>query len=153
MKTFKLHKEQKLVATIDQVWDFFSSPKNLDQLIPDNMGFKIISSNPLDEMFQGQVIEYKVSPIFNIPLYWKTLISEVEFKNHFIDVQIKGPYKLWKHKHVFKQENGYIIMIDKLEYALPFGLLGSLANQLYIKNKLEEIFQYRFEKVNQLFHN
>lgn len=153
MKTFKLHTEQIINASLEEVWDFFSSPENLDNLTPNNMGFEITSQKPVPKMFEGQIIEYKVSPVLNIPLHWKTLISEVKESEYFVDEQLEGPYKYWRHKHIFKAiDDNTVKMNDELEYALPMGPLGNIAHTLYVKNRLKEIFDYRFEKVDQLFN-
>ena len=101
MKTYKLIRKQKLHISIDEAWEFFSSPNNLELITPDNMGFNIISEQPIPDMFQGQTIEYKVSPVLSIPLYWKTKITEVIKNESFTDMQIKGPYKFWRHVHKF----------------------------------------------------
>lgn len=138
---------------MDTIWSFFSSPENLNEITPDNMGFNIITPRPIPEMYEGQVIEYKVSPLLNIPLYWKTEITEVRDKEYFIDEQRKGPYKLWRHKHIFEDKGDYVLMIDELEYALPLGILGVLAQKIFVKNRIEEIFNYRFEKVEELFNS
>ena len=152
MRTYKLERKQKLKATITEVWDFFSNPENLDLLTPDDMGFEITSPLPLARMYRGQRIEYKVSPILNIPLKWVTEITEVEDNYAFVDEQRKGPYKYWRHKHIFEDMGDHVIMYDRLEYALPFGVLGTLAHKLYVQKRLTEIFDYRYDKVENLFN-
>lgn len=154
MKKYKLHTEQIIHASLEEVWDFFSSPENLDNLTPGNMAFEITSQKPVPKMFEGQMIEYKVAPVLNIPLHWKTLISEVKDKEYFVDEQLEGPYKFWRHKHIFKSLGiNTVKMNDELEYALPLGPLGTIAHTLYVKNRLKEIFDYRYQKVDQLFNH
>jgi ligand-binding SRPBCC domain-containing protein len=153
MKIFKLSKQQRVNASMEKVWDFFSSPENLDEITPDNMGFKIITPKPLPKMYEGQVIEYKVAPLLGIPLYWKTLITEVKDGAYFIDEQVKGPYKLWRHKHIFEDKGDYVLMKDELDYALPLGFLGTIAKHLFVGARIEEIFAYRFDKVEEIFNN
>lgn len=151
MSTYKLVRKQIIQANIDEVWAFFSSPKNLDTLTPDKMGFEIITALPLPKMHEGQIIDYIVSPILGIPLKWRTEIINVEPKRKFVDLQIKGPYKLWKHTHYFTACDGGIEMVDEVEYSLPFGPIGQIAHFLFVKSKLESIFEYRFEKVKEAF--
>jgi len=151
MKVYTLERKQTLNATLEEVWDFFSSPENLDKLTPSNMGFDILTPRPLPKMYPNQEIEYKVRPVLNIPLYWKTRITEVKPKEYFIDEQLKGPYSLWKHKHTFSEDKGHVYMHDKVEYALPMGLLGRIIHRLYVKTRLEEIFDYRLKVVDELF--
>lgn len=152
MKVYTLERSQTLNSTLEEVWDYFSSPKNLDELTPKNMGFQIVTELDSKGMYQGQEIEYYVRPILNIPLYWKTLISEVDTHKSFIDQQIKGPYKLWRHKHTFEEVNGKVRMHDKVEYALPFNFLGSIAHAVFVKQRLDEIFDYRYKMVDKIFN-
>lgn len=152
MKTYVLTKEQWINADLPEVWDFFSSPENLDALTPDDMGFQIITKRPIPKMHEGQIIEYKVSPLLGIPMYWKTVIKSVKYQKEFIDVQAKGPYRLWRHTHTFSQHGERVLMKDTIEYALPMGFIGGIARELYVKNRLEDIFAYRFKKVEQLFN-
>ncbi len=153
MKVNTLRREMVVNAPLDEVWDFFSSPENLDELTPDNMGFEIISKRPLASMYEGQIIEYKVRPVMNIPLYWKTEILEVNPKTSFVDNQVKGPYTLWHHTHTFTPLSpDQTLMEDVVRYALPLGILGGVAHGLFVKNRLKEIFDYRTDKVNALFN-
>ena len=152
MKTYNLERTQMLKAELSEIWDFFSSPENLDKLTPKNMGFEILTQRPLPTMHRGQLIEYKVRPVLNIPIYWKTEITEVEDQSYFVDEQLKGPYKLWRHKHIFETTSEGIRMKDELEYALPLGPLGAIAHRLYVKARLKEIFDFRFESVDKMFN-
>jgi len=142
---------QKIPVSLKEAWDFFSSPANLRAITPANMGFKIISEYNGEKMYPGQVIEYKVSPIFNIPLYWMTEITHVEELEYFIDVQRKGPYALWHHQHHFKEIEGGVEMTDIIHYKNPLGFIGEIANSLFVKKELKKIFEYRFDKVQEVF--
>ena len=136
---------------MDEAWEFFSSPKNLQKITPKKLGFKIISQHHGDKMYPGQIIEYKVSPILNIPLYWMTEITHVEEKKYFVDEQRFGPYRLWHHQHHFKEVEGGIEMTDIVHYKLPLGILGDIANTLFVRKQLKGIFDYRYEIVEQLW--
>ena len=142
---------QKMPVTIEEAWKFFSSYANLQEITPANMGFKIISKHHGVKMYPGQVIEYKLRPILNIPMYWMTEITHVEELKYFIDVQRKGPYSLWHHHHHFKEIEGGVEMIDIVHYKNPFGFIGEIANSLFVKHQLKKIFEYRFQKVETLF--
>jgi ligand-binding SRPBCC domain-containing protein len=152
MRSYKLYREQRLNITLEEAWDFFSSPANLDLLTPPDMGFRITTAQPIPKMYENQIIEYKVSPILSIPIYWKTKITEVVDRVSFTDQQMKGPYKLWKHIHTFEDRGDHVMMTDDLTYALPLGFLGSIAHSLFVKNRLEEIFDYRYDKAEELFN-
>ena len=115
------------------------------------MNFRVISSDYSDKIFPGQIIEYKVSPLFGIPLYWKTEIITVEEQVSFIDEQRKGPYSLWRHEHRFTEIAGGVEMTDKVQYKNPFGIIGLFANKILVRHKLRQIFEYRYRAVENLF--
>jgi len=146
MKIYKLQKTQFLPISLDKAWDFFSSPANLKKITPDYMGFEITSEVNDKKMYPGQIITYIVTPVLNIPLSWATEITHVVDKKYFVDEQRFGPYSLWHHQHWFEAKDGGVEMTDIVHYALPLGFLGRIANSLFVKSKLQEIFDYR-EKV------
>lgn len=142
---------QKIPISLEQAWDFFSSPANLQVITPAKMGFKTISKHHGEKMYVGQIIEYKVKPLLGIPIYWMTEITHVEDKKYFIDEQRFGPYDMWHHQHHFKAIEAGVEMTDIVHYKNPLGVLGELANTLFVKNQIKEIFNYRFTKVVELF--
>ena len=150
-KVYSLKTVQTIPITIDKAWDFFSSPANLKDITPANMGFNIISQQHGEKMYAGQIIEYKISPVLNIPVYWMTEITHVEDKKYFVDEQRFGPYSLWHHQHHFKAVNGGVEMTDIVHYKLPFWLLGDIANSLFVGKQLQGIFDFRFKKVEEMF--
>jgi ligand-binding SRPBCC domain-containing protein len=142
---------QKIPVSLEKAWDFFSNPANLQAITPANMGFKVISKHHGDTMYAGQIIEYTVKPMLGIPLYWMTEITQVKDKQYFIDEQRFGPYSLWHHQHHFKAIEGGVEMTDIVHYKNPLGFMGRLANSIFVKNKLDTIFNYRYQKVEELF--
>jgi len=142
---------QKIPVSLDKAWDFFSNPANLQAITPENMGFTVISKHHGDTMYAGQIIEYKVRPVLNIPIYWMTEITQVKDKEYFIDEQRYGPYSLWHHQHHFKAIDGGVEMTDIVHYKNPLWFFGKLANNLFVQKKLESIFDYRFKKVEKIF--
>lgn len=152
MKTYTLYREQRLDVDIDTAWDFFSDPMNLDLLTPDDMGFHIVNGQSIERMYEGQTIQYKVAPILNIPLTWHTKITDVDEPKSFTDQQMKGPYKLWVHKHTFLDMGDHVIMKDELEYAIGYGILGNIAHSVYVKARLKEIFDFRYERAEEIFN-
>ena len=151
MSAHSIKTVQKIPITLEQAWDFFSNPANLQAITPDNMGFKVISKHHGDTMYAGQIIEYKVKPVFNIPLYWMTEITQVKDNQYFIDEQRFGPYSLWHHQHHFKAIDGGVEMTDIVHYKNPLGVLGRLANTFFVKKKLDTIFNFRYQKVEEMF--
>lgn len=150
---FTYEQEQKLNISLDEAWDFFSSPKNLKEITPDYMGFDILTK--LDgEMYAGQIIQYKVRPLFSVPVKWVTEITHVQKPHFFIDNQLIGPYKIWHHQHHFKAlDNGTVLMTDIINYQPPIPLLEWVMNELFIKSKLQEIFDYRKIYLEKKFNN
>jgi ligand-binding SRPBCC domain-containing protein len=149
-KVYNLKTVQFLPISIEKAWDFFSSPTNLSKITPAELKFKILSTD-LTKVYAGQVIEYKVHPILGIPLYWMTEITQVEHHKYFVDDQRYGPYSMWHHQHHFKVVEGGVEMTDIVHYKLPFWIFGDIANTLFVKAKLKEIFDYRIKKVAEIF--
>lgn len=147
---YTLERKQFLPLSMEEAWEFFSSPDNLKAITPDYMGFDI-TSDPEDKMYQGMIISYIVSPVLNIPLTWVTEITHVIEPYYFVDEQRFGPYSFWHHKHYFKEVEGGVEMRDVLHYELPYGILGKMAHRVFVRKRLEEIFDYRFEKLEALF--
>ena len=150
MKIYKLHKTQKLPISKGKAWEFLSDPANLKTITPDYMGFDIIDGADR-KMYQGQVIQYIVTPVAGIKTKWVTEITHVKDNEFFVDEQRFGPYKLWHHKHFIKEIEGGVEMEDIIHYKIPLGFIGEFLNFLFIKNKLKEIFEYRKNKLIEIF--
>ncbi len=148
---YQLIKKQIVHTDLNTCWDFFSNPANLKVITPDYMGFNVKTQTP-NEMYEGLIIGYSVSPLLNIPMEWVTEITHVKDKLFFVDEQRVGPYKLWHHEHHFKEVEEGVEMIDIVSYQPPFGILGKLVHPFIIKPKLEQIFAYRFQKVEDIFN-
>lgn len=151
MGFFQLHKTQKIPATVDQVWDFISSPANLKIITPEYMRFNITSKLTNEKMYPGMIISYKVSPVLGIKMTWVTEITQVKEKEYFVDEQRVGPYSMWHHEHKIEPVEGGVLMTDIVSYKPPFGMLGSIANTLLIKKQLKEIFDFRTLAVEKIF--
>ena len=152
MKTYTVKFEQKLPISLEQAWDFFSSPLNLAKITPKKMAFIITSDYTAGQkMYQGMIITYKVAPLLGIKIDWMTEITHVKDGEYFIDEQRFGPYKLWHHRHSFKKTATGVEMNDEVNYVLPFGILGQIAHALFIRRRVEEIFTYRTKVVDDFF--
>ncbi|HLV93299.1 MAG TPA: SRPBCC family protein [Aequorivita sp.] len=150
MKIYTLHSIQNLPISVSEAWDFLSNPDNLKVITPDYMGFHI-QSKADRPMYAGQIIEYIVTPILGIKTKWVTEITHVKKEEYFVDEQRFGPYSLWHHTHFIKEINGGVQMEDIVKYKLPFGKLGQLAHPILVKPKLNEIFEFRKNKLTKLF--
>lgn len=151
MAVYSLKTVQRIPVSLEKAWDFFSSPANLADITPSNLGFHIISKHHGDKMYAGQIIEYTVKPVLGIPLYWMTEITHVEEGRYFVDEQRFGPYSLWHHQHHFKAIEGGVEMTDIVHYKIPLWILGDLAHGLFVRRQLKQIFDFRFKRVEELF--
>jgi ligand-binding SRPBCC domain-containing protein len=147
---YQLKSVQTIQTDLNTAWDFFSSPKNLQVITPDYMGFIIQGELP-EKMYEGMFISYKVSPFLGIKLDWTTEITHIRELSFFVDEQRVGPYKIWHHEHHFKETSQGIEMTDIVSYLPPFGILGKLVQPVLIAPKLKEIFDFRYRKVEELF--
>ena len=142
--------KQFLPISIEEAWDFFCSPKNLDKITPRDLHFKILNDVP-DKMYPGTMIIYEISPFLNIHFGWITEITAMMHHEYFVDEQRKGPYRLWHHEHHFEKVNGGVMMTDKLYYDIGKSIFGWLAGRLIVHKKIEEIFNYRYQTLEELF--
>lgn len=149
---YQLYKEQQLKCDIETAWDFFSSPHNLSKITPSDMGFTGTSDLGNEPIYEGMEIDYIVSPLLKIPMKWKTKITEVEFQKNFTDLQAKGPYKYWSHFHELEANDKGVLVKDTVNYEMPFGILGIIAHKLIVKKKLESIFNYRYQILENKFN-
>ena len=149
----KLHEEryqQFLPISLEVAWDFFSAPQNLNEITPDDMKFEILTKD-IPRMYEGQVIQYNVTPFPFIKMGWVTEITHVDDRKYFIDEQRFGPYSFWHHQHHFKEVDGGVLMTDILHYRVPLGIVGKLVNALLIQRKVKGIFEYRFQVLENKF--
>ena len=131
MRVFKLQYSQTVNASLDEVFVFFSNPENLSVLTPEKLNFTILTPTPI-VMKEGQIIDYTIK-LLGFNGRWRTIISEYNGKNKFVDQQLKGPYSMWHHTHEFKELNGSINMIDTISYVMTFGILGQIVNKFWVK--------------------
>jgi len=151
MQVKKKEWQQFVPRPLDEVWSYFSRPENLDNITPDNMGFEILTDIENVPMYQGMIIQYEVSPIGNIKMNWVTEITHVKESKYFIDEQRFGPYALWHHQHHFEEKDGGTLMTDLLHYKVPYGFIGTIADLLFVDQRIEEIFNYRIKAVEKVF--
>jgi len=150
MKLYQLHSKQCFPISQKEAWDFLSDPANLKVITPDHMGFNILSGDDRP-MFPGQIIQYKIFPFPGFKTKWVTEITHVQDGEYFVDEQRFGPYALWHHKHFINAVYGGVEMEDIIDYKIPFGILGQMAHPILVKKQLKQIFQYREEKLIELF--
>ncbi len=151
MSIYHLHREQQLDCSMDQAWEFFSTPKNLDKLTPKSVGFKITHCAS-ETMHKGQIISYKIKVAPMIWVSWLTEISHVEDRRMFVDNQLSGPYKVWHHTHRFVENDHGVLMSDDVAYVMPFGVIGTIGNAFFVRKKLNHIFDERRRLVAEMLN-
>lgn len=152
MKTYVLKTEQAIPISLDEAWDFFSSPLNLAKITPKEMAFVVTSTYNKDtKMYPGMIITYKIAPLLGLKMNWMTEITHVKAGEYFVDEQRFGPYALWHHQHHFKTIDGGVLMNDILNYAIPYSVIGRLANAIFVSKQIKKIFEYRRKAIVELF--
>lgn len=150
MKKYSIEFEQFINLPIQDVFLFFSQPKNLSLITPPRLKFNILTPEPI-HMNEGQLIDYTLTIMYIINIRWTTLITMYQEPNIFIDQQLKGPYSLWHHTHTFEEKDGGTLIKDKVIYGIPFGWFGRFLNFVYIKHDINSIFKYRHQILNKIF--
>ena len=145
-----LHKKQNIPITLDKAWEFLSNPKNLSILTPKEMNMTIISGADRP-MYSGQVIQYSVTPVAGIKTKWISEITHFVEGKYFVDLQLYGPYSFWHHQHFIHEIDGGVQMEDIIHYKVPLGILGRMVHPILVKPKLEKVFEYRKERLTELF--
>ena len=114
------------------------------------MAFEVVGDSP-ERIYPGLLLEYRVK----IPvLGWSNWLTEIKYVTEgisFMDEQRVGPYKLWMHIHRLEEVNRGTKMTDDIIYQIPFGIFGSIAHVVFVRRTLERIFQYRREKLEEIF--
>jgi ligand-binding SRPBCC domain-containing protein len=145
-----LYREQVIPAHVDRVWAYFADPRNLNELTPPDMNFEIVAGGDVC-IYEGQLVEYRVEFIRGLRSLWLTEIAHVREGTYFVDEQQIGPYRFWYHEHKFESQDNGVKMTDHVTYSVPFGMLGDTVNQVWIQGRLADIFDYRRQKIIELF--
>jgi ligand-binding SRPBCC domain-containing protein len=137
----RFEREQLVPRPRSEVFAFFADAANLERLTPGSLRFKIESQLPV-EMRAGARIDYQIA-LLGVRFRWETLIEVFEPEERFVDVQLAGPYRSWRHTHQFSDASGGTLVLDRVDYELPFGPLGELAGRLFVSRQLRRIFDFR----------
>lgn len=151
MKVYQLRFRQYIPTTLEEAWNFFSSPFNLARITP-SLGFVITSDlKPEQKMYPGILISYKVAPLVGIKLNWLTEITHVTDMKYFVDEQRFGPFSFWHHQHHFEETSEGIRMDDMITYAIPMGIVGQAVNRLIVQKRILDIFSTREKMITEIF--
>ena len=149
MRVYRLVYCQHIPRDVEEVFAFFAEAHNLERLTPAFLRFRIVTPAPIC-MQAGTLIDYRLH-LFGVPVHWRTRIATFEPPWRFTDVQLHGPYRVWHHTHEFRQVPGGTCMVDRVEYVLPLGMLGTLAHVLFVRRTLRRIFAYRAQQLPMIF--
>lgn len=141
--TYTLQRRQFFPRPRDEVFAFFADAGNLEAITPEFLHFEYLTPLPV-EMRAGTLIDYRIR-LLGLPMRWRTRIEEFEPPRRFVDVQLRGPYRLWHHTHEFHEVEGGTLMIDLVRYQMPLGPVGRLVHALLVHRLLEQIFHYRYQ--------
>lgn len=149
MQRWKLEQIHVVPKPRSEVFAFFADAHNLERLTPRFLGFQILTPDPI-EMKTGTIIDYSLR-LLGVSLHWKTLIELFDPDRSFVDVQLKGPYRYWRHLHEFVEVDEGTRVRDVVDYELPLGILGTAARALFVRDMLERIFDYRQKAITEIF--
>ncbi|GAB3799690.1 SRPBCC family protein [Virgibacillus kimchii] len=150
MKMYELNSTQQLPITMEEAWDFFSDPSQLESITSEDMALKIIGSLP-ERMYEGMIIRYRIQPFSMLKMQWITEITHIKKGEQFIDEQRFGPFRYWQHQHRLTEITGGVELQDTVHYVMPFSILGRFAHQLFVRKRLENIFSFRKEQLEAHF--
>lgn len=136
-------------AELGEVFAFFGDPRNLERITPRWLGFEIVSL-PEGTLSEGDRIAYRIR-LFGVPVRWVTRIVSWRDGRSFEDLQESGPYSHWLHLHEFEAVEGGVRMTDRVEYRVPFGMVGWWVAGWWVKRRLDEIFDYRAQVIREVF--
>jgi len=146
-----LHTTQSFALPRDEVFAFFADASNLGRITPPELRFQILTPTPI-AMAPGAIIDYRIG-LFGIPLRWRTLISSWKPPVEFVDVQSRGPYAEWVHRHRFTSlPDGGTLVEDLVHFRLPLSYLGLVGIPL-VKRQLRRIFSYRSHAISSALGN
>ena len=151
MSTYRLIRQQKIDRPLEEVFAFFSDARNLETLTPPWLRFEILTPGEID-MRVGTIIQYALR-VHGLPIHWTTSITVWNPPFEFVDVQLRGPYVLWHHRHTFEAVGSSTRMVDVVNYRLPLGWIGRAMNRVLVRRDLEVIFDYREKTVKRLLES
>lgn len=141
--------EQWIARRPEEVFGFFSDPYNLEKITPEFVHFRVVATTT-SQLRAGTCIDYRLR-LHGVPVRWQSRIESWDPNRRFVDVQTRGPYKLWHHTHEFEPFRDGTIIRDRVRYELPVGALGELVAGRLVTRDIQSIFDFRREKISELF--
>jgi hypothetical protein len=141
-----LERSQRVEVPVERAFAFYGDALNLEPLTPPWLHFEVTTPGAI-EMREGALLDYKLK-LHGVPISWRTKIETWEPPTRFVDIQVRGPYSLWEHTHVFEAAGeGATVIHDRVRYRIPFGPIGAIAEWLFVRRDLRRIFDFRADAV------
>ena len=147
MREYELERTHVLPRPPAEVFAFFSDARNLEAITPAWLHFRIVEAP--ERLERGSLLRYRLR-LFGMPVPWRTAITTWDPPRAFTDVQLSGPYRLWEHTHRFSPTPRGTEIYDHVRYSIPGGPLASLVQHAFVARRLDEIFDYRADRVSTL---
>jgi ligand-binding SRPBCC domain-containing protein len=141
-----LRDELLVPRPIREVFPFFAEARNLEVLTPPWLNFEVLTPEPIT-MRAGLIIDYRIR-VHGLPVRWRTEIAVWDPPHRFVDMQLRGPYRLWHHTHTFEERPDGTLCRDEVRY-WPIG--GALIDTLFVARDVRTIFEFRRRKLQELF--
>jgi len=139
-----LHIETVVPTRLSETFAFFSNAENLERLTPPWINFRILTPLPMT-MFEGAMIDYHLT-LYGLPIPWRTRIDVWEPGVRFVDRQVAGPYRWWRHEHLFETAGTGTRVTDRVEYVPRVALFS----RSLVRRDVDRIFAFRQRVLAQL---
>jgi ligand-binding SRPBCC domain-containing protein len=149
-RRFTLVAEQRLAPPPAELFPFFADAHNLERITPPWLHFGVLTPRPI-AMAEGTLISYRLR-LHGLPLSWLTRITAWDPPHGFVDEQLRGPYRLWRHQHRFEADGAGTLSRDRVDYELRgTDTMQDIAQRLLVARDLTRIFRFRGERLAELF--
>ncbi len=129
-----------------QAFEFLSDARHLERLTPP--WFRLLPLTPLPvEMEIGRTIDYLLR-WRRLPLRWRSRVTAWDPPRRFTYEQEHGPYRLFRHDHLYRARNGGTAVVEEVSFAAPGGWL---MHKLLVEPELRRIFTFRQQVLERLF--
>lgn len=145
---YRLLTEQRIAVDHEIAFAFFSNPRNLEKITPPRLYFRILDPERIPDLTENAEFYYRIR-LIGVPFTWSSRIVNVHPPREFTDIQLRGPYRSWRHRHIFEPEGSRTLIRDEVNYEIPLGILGDLAGSLLVKSQLQNIFQHRSRAIRE----
>jgi ligand-binding SRPBCC domain-containing protein len=137
-------------ATPEEVFDFHTNHQNLSLITPPSIKVRTVQSEPTSK---GARMIMNVTQFGLITMQWIVRFTEYQRPNMLCDEMEKGPFKVWRQTRRIEAHPQGAILHDTTDYQLPLGVLGAIANSLFVKYQVQSMFAYRQKRTKELIES